>query len=560
MKTVAIIQARMGSSRFPGKILMEIAGKPMIYHIVERARDIKNVDEVVLATTRNREDNRLVNWAKKARVKIFRGDENDVLARFYEAAKQFRADIIVRVCADSPLFDPNSVSDMIVALRNDADYVTANQKQLATSGIDVFSFRALEKAFANAASLYEREHVTPYILNNPSQFSFAKFRVKKIFNKDNFRLTVDVASDLELIQEIYKKLWKVGKIVSLPDVLRLLRKDSSLAAKNAHVIQRGGAYPGFNILILVAAKGKIGYGHLFRMVRLAKTLTENFANGVKFLIAGDNFAKEHLKSNGFGVINFDEKTTSKIKELKPQAIIIDSHEEKLRKFFKKIDGGPLKVSYDDDINSKNADLVFTPLGKSRENNYVGLKYLILSKKINVNGEKKRKYLLISAGAADPGNYTLRIAQKIIGRRIKYPAALLIGPAYKHITELNNFKREYPMIKIFQNSDLGEAFSQTKIAICHFGVTMFEMIASNIVCAVYAINEDHMEQIRKFSKIGFVYNLGYFKDRQIVNKINAFLKENKLVKEIFSNIRGKIDSKGALRVAQVTQSRLLEKLI
>src|SRR3990167_4081842 len=99
---VAIIQARMASSRLPGKVMADICGKPMIYHVVGRTKAIRNVGEIIIATTKNKSDNHLVNWGKENNIKIFRGSEGDVLKRFFQAAKFFRADIIVRVCADSP--------------------------------------------------------------------------------------------------------------------------------------------------------------------------------------------------------------------------------------------------------------------------------------------------------------------------------------------------------------------------------------------------------------------------------------------------------------------------
>src|SRR3990167_662447 len=160
---VAIIQARMSSSRLPGKIMADICGKPMLYHVVERTREIKNINDIVIATTLGENDDITTKWAKENNVKVFRGSEDDVLKRYYDAALENRADIIVRICADSPLFDPGLVGKMIDSIiKNNGDYVKlANDQPSVSVGVNVFSFRALKKAHENASDNYQKEHVIP---------------------------------------------------------------------------------------------------------------------------------------------------------------------------------------------------------------------------------------------------------------------------------------------------------------------------------------------------------------------------------------------------------------
>lgn len=544
---------------------MEISGKPMIHHIIKRAEAIKMVDEMILATSVNRADNILADWARENKVNVFRGSENNVLDRFLQAAKKTDADIVVRICADSPLFDPKQVDGMIRALlKEKGDFVKVVGDALSVSGVNVFSSKGLLSCALMAELPHEREHVIPYFLKNPSLFKFVNYKVPKVYERHGLRLTVDTSADLELIRKIYKDLYKPNTPVDLLDVIEFLDRNPHLLKINSHVRGISKNRPGFKILILIVANKKTGWGHLFRMIKLAEILTERFANSVKFAVVGDKYSKDMLLKKNFAYVQFSKSLVKKIDKLNFDAIIIDSHNEKLSNFFAKFKGDKLKVSYDDAKNGKFSNLAFEPTNlddKDRKLSfslYKGLEYLIL-RNISNSEVGKRKLVLISAGAGDNNNFILKIANKL-----KVPEnlqlALLIGPMHNNIKRLEQFKKRHPEIKVFEKTDPFEVFARTKIAICYFGVTMFEMIASKIVCAVFAVNADHMRQIRKFSKIGFVYNLGYFKDKMITEKIGGFLTENKLIKELSSNTRGKIDSKGVLRVAQVIQSRLLEKHI
>lgn len=241
MKVVAIIQARMGSTRLPGKVLRDIAGKPMLWHVIDRVKRCKTIDQVVVATTIKEEDKQVIELAMKCGVETFAGSEDDVLDRYYQAANRFNADIVVRITSDCPLIDPVIV-DNVVGYYNDnidkIDYV--NTAPSFPEGVDteVFSFNALETAWRDAKKRYEREHVSIYMHENP-----AIFRLDTIENDEDLshiRFTVDTMEDLTAVKEIFKYLYKDGSIFHMQDILNLLEEKPEIMEMNKNLIRNEG--------------------------------------------------------------------------------------------------------------------------------------------------------------------------------------------------------------------------------------------------------------------------------------------------------------------------------
>ena len=238
---VAILQARTGSTRLPGKVLMDLAGEPLLVRVLERARAIPGLDRVVLATTIAERDRPLIDLARQRGLETFAGSEDDVLDRYYQAARQFQADVIVRLTADCPLLDP-AVSALVLDRfrQSEVDYVSNTQPPTYPDGLDteVFSFAALERAWREATLSSEREHVTPYIWKNPDNFRLASV----IYQEDlsAMRWTVDEASDLEFVRAIYARLYRPDRpVFGLADVLAVLT-DIPLQTLNAGVARNAG--------------------------------------------------------------------------------------------------------------------------------------------------------------------------------------------------------------------------------------------------------------------------------------------------------------------------------
>ncbi|MFD0870997.1 3-deoxy-manno-octulosonate cytidylyltransferase [Chlamydia abortus] len=240
MKVVAIIQARMNSSRLPGKILMKVLDKPLLEYQVDRLRRASLLDEIVIATTVGPKDDAVAEWAGRQALPCFRGPEYDVLARYAKAADLFGADAIVRLTADCPILDPRIVDQVVHAYKSlapEVDYVSNILKRTFPRGMDteIFSARALKQAHIAAERPYDREHVTPYLYNQPHLFRTAG--VTYSADESRYRLTVDTPEDFQLIQRIIEVLYPTDPHFSLETVLELLRTHPEWAEINAHIEQ-----------------------------------------------------------------------------------------------------------------------------------------------------------------------------------------------------------------------------------------------------------------------------------------------------------------------------------
>ncbi|MFB3813280.1 MAG: aminotransferase class III-fold pyridoxal phosphate-dependent enzyme [Terriglobales bacterium] len=241
-KATAIIQARMSSARLPGKVLAEIAGQPMLWHVVQRTRAASAVGEVAVATSSDGSDDPIEAFCARHAISCYRGSLNDVLDRYYQAAKQFEAETIVRITADCPLID-SEVIDKAVAAHHEAgaDYTSNVAPRTYPDGLDVevFTYAALAEAWQSAAYPAEREHVTPYLRNS------GKFRVAN-FTSDGprlaraYRWTVDEPRDLEFVRAVYARL--EGTAFGFRDVCRLLEREPGLAKMNDDIIPSEGYY------------------------------------------------------------------------------------------------------------------------------------------------------------------------------------------------------------------------------------------------------------------------------------------------------------------------------
>lgn len=242
MKTKAIIQARTGSTRLPRKVLLTIMGKPVLEYVVERARGAKTLDDVIIATTVDTDDSPIADIARKLGVDVYRGSENDVLDRFYQAARTFNLSHIVRITADCPLIDPGIIDAVVNYYRKcKADYCSNALEPTFPDGedVEVFSFNALSAAWQNARLQSEREHVTPYIKKHPERFKLISF--KNNFDLSAKRWTLDEKKDFQFIKSVLESLYPKSPMFTMDDVLAFVRKHPEMERLNSG-IQRNEGY------------------------------------------------------------------------------------------------------------------------------------------------------------------------------------------------------------------------------------------------------------------------------------------------------------------------------
>lgn len=245
MHVVAIIQARMGSSRLPGKVMLDLCGKTVLEHDLLRVKAAKLLHAIVVATTVHPHDDRIATEASRCGVEVSRGSEEDVLARYYQAALEHRADIVVRITSDCPLFDPDLLDHMLEQFltsqqtESPLDYMSNTLvRRTFPRGLDaeIFSFAALEKANREATENFHREHVTPYLYQHPDVFNLGGYFDKT--DNSRYRWTLDTDADLELIRAVYKELYREGELFTTRQVLDLMAKNPQLVLINAHIEQK----------------------------------------------------------------------------------------------------------------------------------------------------------------------------------------------------------------------------------------------------------------------------------------------------------------------------------
>lgn len=230
----------MNSTRLLGKVMMLVDDEtPIIEHVVKQLKQSKLCNQIVIATTTQNEDEKIVDFARKNEIPYFRGSIEDCLDRYYQCAKTFSSSIIVRITCDNPLIDPTLIDEAIMIFKSgDYDYVTNCKPRTFPQGteVEVFSFNALKKAWNEAKKPSEREHVTPYFYNNPDKFRI--FNITNQENISNLRWTVDRKEDLEFVRIVVSKIKKSP--ILMIDILQLLKKEQHLKDINKNFIMDEG--------------------------------------------------------------------------------------------------------------------------------------------------------------------------------------------------------------------------------------------------------------------------------------------------------------------------------
>jgi spore coat polysaccharide biosynthesis protein SpsF len=244
MKTAAIIQARMSSTRLPGKVLLPLGDKTVLGQVIQRVKSCRRLDQVIIATTEAEEDDAIVRECERLDTAWFRGSLTDVLGRYHGAASAHAVDVVVRITSDCPLFDPILLDKMLEkfhALHQSGprvDYLSNTLRRLYPRGLDaeIFTFAALRQSHEQAAADFEREHVTLYIYRHPELFRLFSFAAAE--DHSDQRWTLDTPEDYQLLQAIFQELGRADGVFSTEDVLDYLKKNPRVAKLNAHIEQK----------------------------------------------------------------------------------------------------------------------------------------------------------------------------------------------------------------------------------------------------------------------------------------------------------------------------------
>jgi spore coat polysaccharide biosynthesis protein SpsF len=574
LRIVAIIQARMGSTRLPGKVLKTIAGQPLLWHIVTRLKRSRLIEDIAVATSTNPRDDAIVEFCDAHGITVVRGPEDNVLARFARAAEVLDADIVVRVSSDAPFVDADFIDHLVASMiEQSADYVLMEEGAItAHEGVDPLTRRALDKLMMDAPDdPAAREHVTGYFKLHPDFVKIARAAAYPALARAGARLTIDTPDDLAFVEAVHARLEAKAGEASLSDLLLLLEREPQLKSLNAHVQQKPIAASGGLALIVCNGGGGFGYGHVKRMVALARALRDGQGIGAVFAVVGELDALEPIRRAGFETVHFPRYHGDALAQLiaarKPGLLLLDCREGPSRTELEGLRASMPFVAVIDDASERRlaADRAYYPpvpqaalldwTGSSCEPR-IGWQWALLgSTQVPPVARKPttRQTVLVTFGGSDPLNLTERAAQALMRLDPVFRARFVIGPGVADTSLAGRIARFAPNFETIENaSNLATEFAAADVALCAFGVTAYELAASGVPALYLALTEDHARSASAFEAAGMGLCLGLadtVDDQAIARGVKNLLGDASRRREMRTAGLMTLDGEGANRLAK-----------
>ncbi|SDM75381.1 spore coat polysaccharide biosynthesis protein SpsF [Geoalkalibacter ferrihydriticus] len=586
-KVAAIIQARMGSTRLPGKVLMPLAGKPVLWHIVHRLRKCRMVDVVAIATSAGIQDDLLALWATEAGIPLIRGPEDNVLERYLLAARQLNADIVVRVTGDAPLVDSALIDHMIeLLIEKNADYCTGEPGVLAIhEGFAPLTRKALEKIGKEGASEPAgREHVDGYIKQHPEQFSIVHVPIPQAHRIAGTRVSVDTPADLEFLGLLYHELGADAGELDVAEAVALLKRRPELLSINAHVQQKD--MTAANKLVVIRCDGhpEIGLGHVVRCLAIARSLRDRQGIGIVFAMAERSPGPDMVREAGFPIELFDGKRNEFLwlEELLARrcanGLLLDIRTDlaaaPIRDWRRK--GVHIAVLDDGSERRLCADLAFyPPVPQVNEmdwtdftgNRLIGWEWIPLSAGFDrklLPPENQIPQVVITMGGSDPAGLSLRGLNALQRLDVPVNARLILGRSFAHGSQLAQLlpNLDIPVTILENVSNMPEALADADLVVASFGVTAYEMAALGIPTILLSLTDDHARSASALHQAGMALSLGNHVDvteGQLADDIRNLLIDPKALSTM-RDASAHIDGKGAGRIADRLNESLSEQLV
>jgi spore coat polysaccharide biosynthesis protein SpsF len=577
IRVVAVIQARMGSTRLPGKVLRPIAGQPLLWHIVHRLKKCHLLEDIAVATTVNPADEAIVEWCNANGVMVVRGPEDDVLARYASAAEKLDADIIVRVSSDAPFIDAGFVDHLIATLiEQDGDYVLLEDgAECAHEGVDPFSRRALDRLMMDARNdPAAREHVTGYFKLHPDFVKIVRAAPYPPLAKKGGRFTIDTPDDLAFIEAVHARIAAKAGEASLADLLLLLEREPELNAINAHVQQKpivasNGRASGGLALIRCDGGGKFGYGHVKRMVALARALRDREGVGVLFALNGSEDAARPIRRAGFEAVMLhgDSDLETLVDANSPDILLLDGRDGPTRLELEKLKRGVAVTAVIDDGSERRlaADYAYYPpvpgahtldWTGSHTLPRVGWEWALLGLNPNAaptRASASRPTALVAMGGSDPQGLTLRMAKALSTLDSVFRIRFVIGAGMKDgqavARGLVTLKKNYETVEGAE--DLTTEYAGADVALCAFGVTAYELAACGVPAIYLGLTDDHAQSASAFADAGMGISLGVaaqVSDADIAATVQWLLNKPGARREMHNAGLSLMDGQGAARIA------------
>jgi spore coat polysaccharide biosynthesis protein SpsF len=572
IRVVAVIQARMGSTRLPGKVLKPIAGKPLLWHIVHRLKACRLLEDIAVATSVNPADEAIVEWCNAQGVTVVRGPEDDLLARYAQAAEKLDADIIVQVSSDTPFVDAGFVDHLVATLiEQDGDYVQLEDgTECAHEGVDPFSRRALDRLMMDAAhDSCAREQVTGYFKLHPDFVKIVRAKPYALLARKGGRFTIDTPDDLAFIEALHARLDAKAGEASLADLLLLLEREPDLKAINAHMHQKQVRMSGGLALIRCDGGGKYGYGHVKRMVALARALRDREGIGAMFALNGSEDAAVPIRRAGFEVamLRGPSDLETLVDANSPDLLVLDGREGPSRPELEKLKRGIAVTAAIDDGHERRlaCDYAYYPpvpgaqaldWSGSHTLPRLGWEWALLGLNPNAASSRapaSRPTVLVAMGGSDPHGLTLRMAKALAVLDSVFRIRFVIGTGVKDATTVARglvaLKKNYETVE--GADDLSIEYASADVALCAFGVTAYELAACGIPAIYLGLTPDHVASASAFADAGMGISLGLadkISDSEIARTVQWMLNKPAVRREMRGQGLALLDGQGAARIA------------
>ncbi len=572
----------MGSTRLPGKVLNPIAGKPLLWHIVHRLKASHLIEDIAIATTTNPLDEAIVEFGRHEGITVVRGPEDDVLARFARAAEQLDADIIVRVSSDAPFLDARFIDHLVASMiEQGGDYVLMEEgAPCAHEGVDPLTRRALDKLMMDAGDdPAAREHVTGYFKLHPDFVLIARAAPYPPLAREGGRLTIDTPDDLAFVEAVHARLAAKAGEASLADLLLLLEREPHLRAINAHVKQKPILPSGGLALIRCDGGGKFGYGHVKRMVALARALRDCESIGVLFALNGSDDALLPIRRAGFEAVKLSTTAdlTALVQRHRPDLLVLDGREGPSRAEVETLRSQVSLVAAIDDGDDRRLACDFAyyppvPQVKSldwtgaRTVPRIGWEWSLLGLNPHLTPARaisSRPTLLVAMGGSDPQGLTLRAARALTALdpafRIRFVVGAGMKDARKTAAAIVALKNNYETVE--GADDLSTEYASADLALCAFGVTAYELAAFGVPAIYLGLSEDHARSASAFAKAGMGISLGVadkVSEEDIGQAVRGLMGDAARRRDMRSIGLATMDGNGAARVAADLAAALKEE--
>ena len=587
----------MGSSRLPGKSLMPLVGKPLFWHVWTRLSAAETVDEIVLATSDQAQDDTLEDYARSLGCTVVRGPADDVLARYVMAADAAKADIVVRVTGDCPLVDPWLVDYLVAGLaESDAGYVTVTPDgALIDEGIDPCRAWALRRLQAERGDdPVAREHVTSYFKHQPDFVPVVALAAPADRDVPGARLSVDTPADLVFLDAVYDRLGAAPGTARVADIVSLLRREPQLMRINGHVARKATETQAMKVLIRCDGDNAVGMGHVVRCVAIADALRSAHGAAVSFAVVTGTPAAEMIAAHGFrvempGTAQGDENTwlDGLAGDLRPDVLLVDVRSDLGPDTLRRIGARGVTVAVLDDAGprSRAADIAFyPPLPRELALDWPafggdvrsGWDYIPMRRGFAEAAEARAARVaqasdgatpatpvrvLVSMGGADPTGATAAALRALSGSKQPLEIVAVLGHAFAdHAAVIDAAAASCWPVEIRTGvEDMPGLMADMDCAIAAFGMTAYELAAVGVPALYVCATADHRRSAMALEQAGAAAVAGILADgpdaidvdgARFGDMVRAFVGDRTAHRRMAAAARGLIDGRGAERIADV----------